>query len=253
VNCLNCGADLQGAFCHDCGQKAAAHHLGLHAVAHDAVHEFLHLDGKILQTMKLLLFKPGQLTKDFIEGKRVRYISPIRLYLTWSVVFFALAVLVPGARESIVKVGPSKNATAAETIRSEEQADKIGESLMHQLPRAMFILMPLFGLLTWAFYRKQQPYYIPHLYFAIHFHAFIFFMLALGVLVGAIGRSGKLAGALMFVTAVPYHFIALRRVFGGSRAATLWKGFATGFLYVFAVGAVMFGVALMVMRSMTPP
>lgn len=250
MNCLNCGAELHGDYCHACGQKASAHHLGMHDVAHDAMHELLHLDGKILQTMKLLLFRPGQLTREFIEGRRVRYVSPIRLYLTWSVIFFALTAIVPGAREGIVKATPSKDATAIEKKKADEQAEKLGESLLHNLPRTMFVLMPMFGLLTWAFYRRQQPYYVPHLYFAIHLHAFVFCILATGVLLGMAGRPGKVVGMALFLTAFPYHFIALQRVFGGSRGTTFWKGVTIGVVYWLIVAGVMIAMTLLIIRAL---
>jgi hypothetical protein len=242
VNCLNCGAALQGDFCHVCGQKASAHHLGLHDVAHEAAHELLHLDGKILTTMKLLLLEPGQLTKDFIEGKRVRYISPIRLYLTWSVIFFALAVIAP-PRDRIVKINTSSTATAEDSKR----AEKLGEEILHNLPRVMFVLMPVFALLTWLFYRRQQPYYVPHLYYAIHFHAFVFCILAAGVLLALAGRAGKVVGMTLFLAVFPYHFIGLKRVFGGSGIA--WKGIAVGVLYWIAVIAVMMGMMMAMIRT----
>ena len=87
TNCLNCGAALQGKFCHACGQKAASGHLGMHDFAHEAAHEFLHLDGKILKTVKMLIIRPGELTREFLAGRRARYISPVRLYLTFSLIF----------------------------------------------------------------------------------------------------------------------------------------------------------------------
>lgn len=249
MNCLNCGAELQGDWCHFCGQKASAHHLSLHDVAHDATHEFLHLDGKILQTMKLLLLRPGQLTREFIEGRRIRYISPLRLYLTWSVIFFALTAIVPGARDGVIRVGPGKGATATDTARDEKLADEIGNSLLQNLPKAMFVLMPVFGLLTWAFYRRQQPYYVAHLYYAVHFHAFAFFILAMGVLLAWIGKPGKVVGMTLFWATVPYHFIALKRVFGGSRLATAGKGLAIGVLYWIAIAVVVGVMTWLVVRN----
>jgi hypothetical protein len=103
----------------------------MHDVAHDAVHEFLHLDGKILQTMKLLAFRPGELTREFIAGRRVRYISPIRLYLTWSLIFFALTALVPGAREAFVKVGPkdAQSATRQQQLDPRRKRRRTGSAM----------------------------------------------------------------------------------------------------------------------------
>src|SRR5258706_9109608 len=91
AGCANCGAPLSGPFCQACGQKAAGRNVSLHDFFHEAFHEFAHVDGKIVQTLRLLLTKPGQLTHEFLEGRRERYVSPLRLYLTCSLIFFALA------------------------------------------------------------------------------------------------------------------------------------------------------------------
>lgn len=234
-HCLNCGAELQGAWCHACGQKATSKHLAMHDVAHDTVHEFLHLDGKILNTMKLLVFRPGELTREFVEGRRVRYITPLRLYLTWSVLFFALTALVPAARRAVITVKTTEATVAA----AEAEADRLGEAVMHSLPRAMFVLMPFFALLTWALYRKQQPFYIPHLYYSVHFHAFVFFLLTLTVLCTILGRYGKMVGSVLFIAIFPYHFLGLRRFFASSPAMTFVKGTVAGVVYLFVTGGVM--------------
>ena len=238
--CPNCGATLRGPFCHDCGQKATAAHLKLHDVAHDVMHEFLHLDGKIWRTLKLLVAKPGMLTREFIDGRRARYVSPLRLYLTFSVLFFALAAIVPGARESMIRTSASDS----------EQAKALGEAIMTNLPRAMFVLMPAFGLLTWLFYRRQQPFYIAHLYYSVHFHAFTFLTLSAMALLGILGTAGKALGAIVFLANIPYHYIALRRVFGGSRSATFAKGTAIGILYWLLIAAVMIAVMMWIFQSM---
>ena len=93
--CGNCGTELAGSFCHACGQKAVSLEVGLKDLGHEAFHEFAHVDGKIVQTLKVLVTKPGLLTKEFLDGRRKRYISPVRLYLTCSLLFFALAAVAP--------------------------------------------------------------------------------------------------------------------------------------------------------------
>ncbi len=247
-DCLNCNAALQGPFCHACGQKAVAPLVSVHDFVHEATHEFLHLDGKILNTIKLLVLKPGQLTREFIEGRRARYIGPIRVYLTFSVIFFALAAIVPGARESFIKVGPT-NSLPATVAEEERQADKIRETLMHNMPRAAFLLMPAFAFLTWLFYRRAQPYYVPHLYYSIHFHAFAFLMLSIAMLLGLLGRSGKLFGSIAFLTVFPYHYIGLRRMFGDSRWKTFGKGTAIGVLYWIVLALTMAALTWGTMRA----
>ena len=248
--CLNCAAPLHGPYCHACGQKVAHTKLGIHDFVHEATHEFLHLDGKILKTVKLLVTKPGLLTKEFIEGRRARYISPLRVYLTFSLLFFFLAAVVPGARESFIGVGPGKGPSQQRSAEEERQADQIGNALMHNLPRAAFVLMPAFALLTWLFYRREQPYYIPHLYYSVHFHAFAFLVLAVSVSLGLLGAIGKAVGSLVFFTIVPYHYIGLRRVFGGSRWKTFAKGTAVGVAYWLVLALTMLGVVLATLKTL---
>jgi hypothetical protein len=244
--CLNCGGELHGRFCHGCGQKATRPILDIHDFLHEATHEFVHLDGKIVTTIKLLATKPGQLTKDFIEGRRARYISPIRVYLTFSLLFFGLFAIVPGASESLVRVNVPKPAVTPEDV--DVKYDALRETLMHNLPRVAFLLMPVFAALTWLLYRREQPYYIPHLYYAIHFHAFVFLVLAVALLLGS---AAKGAGGAMFLVVFPYHYIALRRVFGGSRWRNFAKGTAVGVLYWFTMALAMLTLLWVTTRSLT--
>lgn len=78
--CLNCGAPVASAWCANCGQKTHLHRTIGDAV-HEMVHGVLHFDTKLWRTLPLLATRPGFLTRDFIEGRRVRYISPVALFL----------------------------------------------------------------------------------------------------------------------------------------------------------------------------
>ena len=79
-NCLNCGTLLVGDFCYECGQKAHVHRT-LTGFFHDLVHGVLHVEGKIWNTLPLLVWKPGELTRRYIDGERARFVSPIALFL----------------------------------------------------------------------------------------------------------------------------------------------------------------------------
>ncbi len=87
--CRNCSAPLTGEFCQQCGQRERD--LRLADVAGDAVQDLFDLDSRLWRTLRLLLFKPGQVTADYIAGRRARYIPPIRLYLVVSFLVFLLA------------------------------------------------------------------------------------------------------------------------------------------------------------------
>ncbi|MBQ5939398.1 MULTISPECIES: DUF3667 domain-containing protein [unclassified Massilia] len=88
--CKNCGAATSGNFCHQCGQATHLHVPTAFEFLHEFVGHYVALEGKLWKSLKLLLFKPGFLTREYIEGRRARYLEPLRVYLTFSIIFFAL-------------------------------------------------------------------------------------------------------------------------------------------------------------------
>lgn len=97
VRCLNCDAAVIGNYCAQCGQSGNVHLLTMQEVSRDFVHSVLHLDGRVWQTLRTLILRPGGLTREYIAGRRARYLPPFRLYLVISILFFALSALLPGA------------------------------------------------------------------------------------------------------------------------------------------------------------
>ena len=88
THCENCGAQLQGHWCAQCGQPAIDYRRSFRHVIADLLDEFLNWDSKFFATIALLIFKPWRLTNEFLAGKRVRYANPLRLYLLASILFF---------------------------------------------------------------------------------------------------------------------------------------------------------------------
>src|SRR4051812_36542961 len=86
--CLNCGERVSQRFCPSCGQAATDPNPTLGEFLHEAASEFLHWDGKLAATFRLLFTRPGELTQEYLAGRRASYLSPLRLYLTCSVLFF---------------------------------------------------------------------------------------------------------------------------------------------------------------------
>ena len=78
--CLNCTAPLAGPYCQACGQRAHVHRT-LTAFWHDLLHGVLHFEGKIWHTLPLLAWRPGELTRRYIDGERARFVSPMALFL----------------------------------------------------------------------------------------------------------------------------------------------------------------------------
>ncbi|MEZ6022183.1 MAG: DUF3667 domain-containing protein [Hyphomonadaceae bacterium] len=111
--CANCGAPLQGAFCHACGQ-AAHPHRSLGHVFEEFLHGIVHFDTKAWRTLPMLAFRPGTLTRNYVYGKRARYISPLALFLF--TIFFMFAVFAftgATAPVNITETGSVADAQAA--------------------------------------------------------------------------------------------------------------------------------------------
>jgi uncharacterized protein DUF3667 len=88
THCENCGAELKGHWCAQCGQPAIEYRRSFRHVVADLLNEFLNWDSKFFTTIALLILKPWRLTNEFLAGKRVRYVNPLRLYLLASILFF---------------------------------------------------------------------------------------------------------------------------------------------------------------------
>jgi len=88
-NCLNCGCALLGDYCHCCGQQAHVHRT-LGAFFHDLLHGVFHFEGKIWRTLPMLAWRPGQLTRRYIDGQRASFVSPMALFLFSVFLMFAV-------------------------------------------------------------------------------------------------------------------------------------------------------------------
>ena len=107
--CANCNTPINGNFCHNCGQSAHVHHSLLHLLE-EMVHGLWHFDAKGWRTIPLLIAYPGELTRRYIDGQRVRFISPLGLFLF--MVFFMFFVF-SFSKTSTLQLGnePVANAT----------------------------------------------------------------------------------------------------------------------------------------------
>jgi Protein of unknown function (DUF3667) len=86
--CENCGAPMAGPFCAQCGQAAVDYRRSFRHVIVDILDSFLNWDSKFFATIGWLIARPWHLTNQFLAGRRVRYVHPLRLYLLVSILFF---------------------------------------------------------------------------------------------------------------------------------------------------------------------
>ena len=111
--CLNCGTALVGDFCHACGQHAHVHRT-ISAFFHDLMHGVLHFEGKTWRTLPLLAWRPGELTRRYVDGQRARFVSPMALFLFSVFLMFALLGMTGGL-----------NAPSTDTVRTEMAANVV--------------------------------------------------------------------------------------------------------------------------------
>jgi Protein of unknown function (DUF3667) len=345
--CLNCGFHVEDRYCSHCGQENTqpAESLG-HLIGH-FLSDITHYDSKFLTSLKDLLFKPGFLTLEYIEGKRNSYLNPIRMYIFISAVFFIIlfggseqAPPIPAEAhpagtfafsqhlaDSLRSVSKSlSEASTRDSIRSAVYMDLAGrldtpvvasqddESLflgltdlvisltivenkyhsIHQydsiqaalpdssketafqrfmthrmiklrldhpgrgpivltqnvgedIPKIMFVILPLFALYAGFFYRRKKYVYTQQLIFSLHFHCFVFIALSILILLGHIpmGLHGVIAlGSSFLLLAYIYLSLALSRVY----QQTLWlsaiKATVIGILYISTILGINVGIGI---------
>ncbi|MGC1520140.1 MAG: DUF3667 domain-containing protein [Steroidobacteraceae bacterium] len=265
--CLNCGTVLTGRYCANCGQAADVHVPSTAELVHEALEGITHSDSRLWRTLYLLWFKPGELTREFIAGRRAAYLPPFRLYLVLSIIFFLVAsisgthvkfVSIDDTGVRVSKDAPAEcasvNATSfkvdlfgrdwAPRMRHVcgEIARDNGATLWHvavgTAPKAMFIFLPLIAFLHMLLYWRPRHRYAEHLLFFLYVHAFFFSVMTLVML------SGDAAGAwprlnllwnlvpLLLWSLPVYTVVAMRRVFGGSWTRTLVKASALFVVYM---------------------
>jgi hypothetical protein len=128
-NCLNCGAALTGPYCHRCGQQGHVHRT-LGAFWHDLLHGVLHFEGKIWRTLPLLAWRPGTLTRRYIDGERARFVSPMALFLFSVFLMFAVFGTVGGPFR--IHIGPIAPEAVQEMRRDAELLQRRAGGLERQ-------------------------------------------------------------------------------------------------------------------------
>jgi hypothetical protein len=228
----------------------------------DYSRQYLGPQGALWRTLRLLLTRPGQLTLEFLAGRRRRYLHPFRLYLLVSALFFLLASLTTHwevrTPQVDVKVEQDAGSGADPLIECgspawlcerlkrrynvapellQREAAAVPLRIFNFAGYGMFVLMPLYAALLLAVYRKRRRLYAEHLVFALYLHSFWFLGLAAMV---ALPPASLVALPVMVV----YALLALRCVYGSRWLPTLARAALLSVVYSAAVGLVLAAAAL---------
>jgi len=299
-NCLNCGTNLRGQYCGHCGQRSRSRLISLWELVSDAFGDLFEVDSRLWRTIVPLVFRPGRLTRDYLEGKRARFMPPFRMYLVLSLVFFIVAFFDPREELSLLYEPPPPEATteAGNTQDSEDAEDEddgglviafdnegnaiesegdcdvedsdvegvpdflarrltperleqvckqvhadSGKSLMEKVvnnvPTALIVLLPLMALVLKALYPLSRRYYVEHLLFFVHLHAFLFLLITLQILFARLAGMLAIPETATVLTIVAtsiyapvYLFVALRRVHGQGRFVTFLRSIVLTLAYI---------------------
>jgi hypothetical protein len=267
--CPNCGNPRAEAYCPECGQRQGPAVVSMRALAREFVEDQLSLDAALPRTLRALFLRPGLLSREYVAGRGRRHIPPVRVYLLASVMFFLVVAIAGGA--SFVSLtdnaapGPAEAEAEPEVEGSEPlvnfQMDTRGmneafaarwaelqaehpddpeaalaELVFRYASTTAFLLVPVFAVLLMLFHLRSGRYYVEHLIFALHQHAFAF-------AVGTVVVFAETAGPLVLLWLLVYTFLAMRRFYGQSRWLTAAKTLALSVLYMVVVA---FGIALSV-------
>ena len=386
-NCLNCGTELTGQYCGQCGQRATSRFISIFELLRDAFGDMFELDSRLWRTLVPLLVRPGLLTKDYLEGRRARYMPPFRMYLVLSLLFFVVAffdprdelaifyepvaestveiqtpsgmsqqevdekvaaareegrraiqelidegILEPGAmpEKLLEQLAPIQETATPEQETAPDDATEspdddsddngvtvtmgdvgdedvilafdddgiLGEcnvdsfdmgdspewlkrrmtperladvcerinvaglkglksAILENIPAALIILLPLMAFVLKLLYPLSRRYYVEHLLFFVHFHAFFFLILSMQILVTRLGDWIGFLDPIVTVASVAasfyipvYLFLAMRRVYGQGRAVTFLKYVPLTISYLVGFTLMMVGAVLIAVFSM---
>jgi len=280
MRCRNCGHAVDHNYCPKCGQHAKDHNQGLWQFIAEFFEEFIRLDSKFLRTLVPLIIKPGYLTREWVQGKRVRYITPLKLYISLSAIFFLVLSAMPNtsiihtssidekssteARQSLLDrksnsgwVEKLVNEQVVKLIAPGERGDlarkEFSDKFIGRLSTANLMLLPIFALLFKALYIRRSRFYVEHLVFALHDYAFFSLALTLLMLALRLPSGWQLVGLPVAVWMVAYLPIAMFVNYQQGIIKTMIKCWIFLTVYFFAVSFVLVGMIVWAAHDTTDP
>ena len=344
ARCKNCSTEIEGDYCHFCGQRYHDHKESFGELVYEFTSDFLHFDSRFFKTVLPLIFLPGNLTKSYNEGRQRSQFHPIRLYLFSSFVYFFLfftftnihdksensgkqsgssakqdttqvaenksGKIIPAdtadkgsdksqTRQAVISalhidtthladsqdssrrfgldfhssdarldsmlaygISPEQYKNYQQTLSKEKRDgflrrivtirilkinlegaknqqeffNKLAEVFLHNIPKMLFFLLPVFALLLKLLYiRRKQFYYVDHAILSLHYFSLIFLLLIFSqyILDAIFGTSIFATLAVLWIFL--YLLLAMKKLYGQSWRKTIVKYILLGLMFLFTV------------------
>jgi hypothetical protein len=243
-NCGNCGAELSGRFCSQCGEKKLSpEDYSVGHLVEEAVGDFTHFDTRFLRTLKLLFTKPGALSNAYFHGGRSRYTKPLALFIILNVIFFIVQPHTGLLRYKYAQYMNERGhaATVLAHLRETGESPRSYEArfdanLQNQKKSLLIVSVPVLALFMTIAFAGSGRTYAEHLIFSVQVYAFLLsYLVALVAIVfypatfllrstgpgaapiRAILESELGITVLMITGLMTYMYFGFRRAYGVSR------------------------------------
>jgi hypothetical protein len=144
------------------------------------IQDYLHFDTKFWKTLNNLLFHPGKLPIDYLNGKHKSNVNPISLYIFISFITFFVPAVLPDLsekkpeqeiQEKVDLDGEGFNLFGKQI--TEIHGKDFEEIFLHNIPKLIFFYLPIFAFWLWLFHHKKRWLYFDHGIFTLYLFSFI--------------------------------------------------------------------------------
>ena len=262
TQCQNCGSILSGLFCSECGEKKLnpKKDFKLSKFIEQTIDGFTHFDSKFFKSFALLLFSPGKLTKEYITGRRVKYMKPIQIFLIISLLFYIIlpsnsayfsnlsemnhGYVTNNKLENIFHfdaVGVIKIKSAKKGISQDDLILEFGHKASEKAKGFFFVLIPLLAIVLLLLFNKVYPYYVIHMIFSMHSISFFLLFDLLYIkffhLIGIQSFGGIYLLPLLLIYGI-HLFCSMKQVYNNKTLLTFLKTFTT--LVIFTIEIILY-------------
>ena len=264
TSCANCDTSFIGNYCPHCGQQLREFQKPFKFLIIDLAGNMFSFDTRLWRSLKSLLTKPGSYTSEYLDGHRMRFVPPMRLYIFISFVFLVMLSTFVNSQIKISEETRNSINTSIDKQLTEDQKkdslltipitgdkenlssrdlaqiakkvidepDRYMSSFLNFFSWSLFLLMPFYAFILWLFFRKSKPYYFSHLLFAINQHAVVFLWSIVIISVKLLLPNRDLYPENYLLWLIPiYLYIVEKRLYNKSWFGTFFRMIGTLYLY----------------------